>query len=137
MTNTFFHLCSKACWEAAKADNTPYTPPTYSADGFTHLTSRPSLLLDVANHFYKDSLGEWILLVLRADKLKYEVKYEPAASVGAKETTKFGSDGVDDDEPLFPHLYGPIELEAAERELPIERGSDGTFLKIENLEALL
>lgn len=39
-------------------------------DGFTHLTARPELLLEVANQFYLDVPGDWICLVLDAAKLQ-------------------------------------------------------------------
>jgi uncharacterized protein (DUF952 family) len=42
-------------------------------DGFTHLTANPQLLLSVANQFYQDSKGDWLLLVLEAKKLNAEV----------------------------------------------------------------
>jgi len=51
-----------------------YFPPTYAQDGFTHLTAEPALLMDVANHFYKQEPGEWIVLKLEAAKLTSEVR---------------------------------------------------------------
>jgi len=50
-------------------------------DRFTHLTANPQLLLTVANQFYKDSEGDWLLLVLDAKKLKAEVNFLPIADV--------------------------------------------------------
>ena len=128
-------------------------------DKFTHLTAKPELLLDVANHFYKKTSGDWLLLVLDASKLKAEassssaqiayvhdakvgmitilssrphaqVKYEPAAPVG---NTAAKSSKPDETIEIFPHLYGGINLDAILSELPVERDSSGTFLSIQGL----
>jgi uncharacterized protein (DUF952 family) len=61
--------------------------------------------------------------------LTAEVKYEPAAPVGEKQTTKF-SEGAE----LFPHLYGTIDKDAVTKELQVLReGSTGKFLSIESV----
>ena len=58
-----------------------------------------------------------------------QVKWEPAAPVG-----ETGSGGLlDGTQPLFPHLYGPLDLGAVVQELPMRRGTDGSFLGMEGL----
>ena len=52
-------------------------------DGFTHLTAEPSLLLDVANHFYKHTRGDWLLLVLEASKLQSQVLHKATFKAAA------------------------------------------------------
>ncbi len=42
-------------------------------DGFVHLTADPKLLLEVANRFYIDVPGDWMVLVIEASKLTSEV----------------------------------------------------------------
>ena len=37
-------------------------------DGFIHLTKEPSLLLTVANHFYKGVPGDWLVLCIDSSK---------------------------------------------------------------------
>jgi uncharacterized protein (DUF952 family) len=54
-----FHMCDK---DEFNAQNNTYIPPTYDKDGFIHFTEIPSMLLTVANHFYKESKGDWICL---------------------------------------------------------------------------
>jgi hypothetical protein len=71
-------------------------------DGFIHMTKEPKLLLTVANHFYTDVKGEYVVLAVDSTKLTSPVKFEPAADVGNKK-----SDGLvqGNAEPvLFPHL---------------------------------
>lgn len=53
----------------------------YEADGFTHLSDDPQLLLTVANMFYTDSPGDWIVLVLDPAKLTAEVRATGGASL--------------------------------------------------------
>ena len=78
-----------------------------------------------------------------------QVKYEPAAPVGDKssggllkkpappaeqqqEVQQEGAAGGAE-EPLFPHLYGTIDLGSVVGELPMQRGEGGTFLSIQGL----
>ena len=105
-----FHLVPTQQWNQLSSGET-YFPTTYANDGFTHLTADPALLLEVANHFYTDIPGDFVVLeldtrLLQADNAG-QVKYEPAAPVGDKDT-KPVYDGAQQDIPLFPHLYGGI-----------------------------
>jgi uncharacterized protein (DUF952 family) len=122
-----FHLVPLADWEKLEASGQDYLPTTYDADGFTHMTEDASVLLTVANHFYTDIPGEFIVLTCDQAKLKGEVKYEAAAPVGEKASYE---KPPAEDEPLFPHLYGPIELASVTAKLAVARGVDGKFLSI-------
>ncbi|KAL4853321.1 hypothetical protein ACK3TF_005668 [Chlorella vulgaris] len=143
MAQHLYHMVEAAQWKSCKAQGTPYYPPTYEADGFTHLTADPALLLTVANHFYTSSVGDWIVLVLDASELTAEVKYEPAAPVGNISSTGVlgGAERQEateaPPEPLFPHLYGSIDFAAVRQELPMQRGPTGSFLSIQGLPAAL
>lgn len=76
----------------------------------------------IGNHFYKQIEGSYLVLEIEGAKLSSEVKLEPAAPVGSTEPhTKIS-------EQLFPHLYGPINIESVVKELRVERKEDGTFL---------
>ncbi|GBF89045.1 hypothetical protein Rsub_01762 [Raphidocelis subcapitata] len=121
-----YHLVQQSLWEATKAAGAPYKPPTYDADGFTHLTQDPALLLGVANHFYAAIAGPFLVLEIDPARLPDKVVFEPAAPVGT--TPAVHADAV-----LFPHLYGPIPAAAVVRELAVERGGDGAFLSIQGL----
>ena len=86
----------------------------------------------VANQFYTDTRGDWEVLVLDPALLTSEVKFEPAAPVGAKPAGDLGSGGPAGDPPQFPHLYGPIDPAALVRRLPITRSDDGRFLDVQH-----
>ena len=64
-----YHMCEKALWEAAKAAGGAYFPPTFAQDGFTHATAVPSRLVTTANHFYQDSVGDWVCLQFKRSTL--------------------------------------------------------------------
>ncbi|CAG9466349.1 unnamed protein product [Pedinophyceae sp. YPF-701] len=125
-SDTLYHMCDSAAWQrCCQAPDQPYFPPTYDADGFTHLTADPALLLGVANHFYTDVGGDWIVLCIDPSKLKAKVVFEAAAPVGDK-PAKEG-------EQLFPHLYGGIDVAAVFDTMRMVRDPAGRFLSIEGL----
>ena len=78
--------------------------------GFIHC-SYPHQLEGVANRFYGD-LSELLLLHIDVDLIDAELKVEPPA------------DGIDE---LFPHVYGPIPLEAVVATTPWRRGVGDTW----------
>ena len=56
-----------------------------------------------------------------------QVVFEPAAPVGARPPKDTGGEQP----PLFPHLYGTIDYDSVEKELPVKRdASSGRFLEI-------
>ena len=73
MPEFLFHLAPKEQW------GEEYLPSTYDIDGFIHLTKEISLLLEVANHFYKASPGEWIVLCIDQSKLSSEVRFKKSS----------------------------------------------------------
>jgi ribosome assembly protein SQT1 len=100
----------------------------------------------VANHFYTDVPGDYVVLELDARALAGEVKWEPAADVGDKETfAKGGAEAEAGEEQegadkgvgtaLFPHLYGGIPKSSPAlvgRPLPVTREEGtGRFLSIQ------
>ena len=83
-------------------------------------------MLSVANRFYHDAPGEFVLLVIDPARLSAPLRWEapvhPSGGVGP------------DLAPLFPHIYGPIDRAAIVEVRAVRRTEDGTFLgwKIEN-----
>lgn len=123
---SLYHLVQTDLWDKTQSSGAAYYPPTYSQDGFIHLTADPALLLEVANRFYTDSQGDWEVLVIDPTKLTSEVKYESPAPVGDKPAGDLGAK----DEVKFPHLYGTIDYESVERRLPVKRDAAGKFLEV-------
>ncbi len=126
-----FHLVQAHLWDQAVAEGTVYYPPTYEADGFTHGTSNPAKLLNVANHFYPDVKGDWYCLRMTVDSLKQtgvETVFEGTAPVGDKQPD---FEGADDE--LFPHILGGIAPAAVLEKHAVMRAADGTFLSIDGI----
>eukprot|EP00775_Hariotina_reticulata_P006071 gene6071-6310_t len=126
---TLYHLVQSSIWNTDKSENKAYYPPTYDADGFIHLTKEARLLLDVANHFYKEIQGEFLVLAIDSKALTSKVVFEAAAPVGDRKAYDEAA------QQLFPHLYGSIDFSAVTAELPVQRSEDGTFLAIPGLPA--
>ncbi|KAL3774538.1 hypothetical protein ACHAWO_003989 [Cyclotella atomus] len=132
--DTIYHMCQKKAWEDCKSQRKAYFPPTFVADGkMTHATSVPGRLISTANHFYTDSVGDWICLELNRgglEQLGIVTVFEAAMPVGEK-----AADGKWEDF-VFPHIYGgiPTHLEGIVTNIyEMVRSNDGTFLSIKDL----
>lgn len=123
-----FHLVQATLWDRTLETGETYFPPTYDVDGFTHGTSNPQKLLNVANHFYPDVKGDWYCLRMTVDSLAatgVNTVYEGTAPVG---DIAPDFEGADDE--LFPHIHGGITPAAVLEAHPVQRDSDGTYLSI-------
>jgi uncharacterized protein (DUF952 family) len=109
---TIYHLAPAARWRDWPA-NTPYLPAEYDADGFIHCTAGDALMLEVANTFYRDAPGDFVLLLIDTERLTSPLKWERS------------TDGLAS---VFPHIYGPIDLTAVVEVRPARRGANGEFL---------
>jgi len=115
-TDTFIlHLALNNAWLAA-VEQGAYHADSLSTEGFIHC-SRPSQIVDVANAFYRGQHG-LALLVVDPSKLEAELKWEPPAEPEPSHA-RAGD--------LFPHLYGPLNLDAVVRVIPFEPGLNGKF----------
>ena len=101
------HICRREAWERALVRGV-YETDTLEEDGFIHL-SYPHQVVRVANLLYAQQKG-LLLLYIDPDKVRAEIKVER----------------LETSEP-FPHLYGPLNLEAVVRVLEFPTHEDGTF----------
>lgn len=123
-----FHLVQATLWNETVRQGGTYYPPTYEIDGFTHGTSNPHKLLNVANHFYPEVPGEWYCLRMTVDSLKaagITTVFEGTAPVGDIQPEFDGAEGE-----LFPHIKGGIAPAAVLEVHAVARAVDGTFLAI-------
>jgi uncharacterized protein (DUF952 family) len=126
-----FHLVQATLWDQNIASDGTYYPPTYKVDGFTHGTSNPQKLLNVANHFYPDVEGDWYCLRMTVESLKtsgVETVYEGTAPVGDIQPD---FEGAGDE--LFPHIHGGLRASAVLEAHKVNRAEDGAFLSIEGI----
>ena len=101
------HICQREAWERALVRGV-YEVDTLREDGFIHL-SYPHQVVRVADFLYAQQ-KDLLLLCINPDKVRAEIKVER----------------LDTTEP-FPHLYGPLDLEAVVRVLEFPPNLDGTF----------
>jgi uncharacterized protein (DUF952 family) len=110
MTEALLHITRQESWAEAQTCGL-YSANTLSSDGFIHC-SKVDQILRVAETFYKHQ-EDLVLLVIDSHKVKAEVRWEP---------------GVDTPDELYPHIYGPLNLDAVISVLDFKAGSDGKFL---------
>jgi uncharacterized protein (DUF952 family) len=97
-----YHIASRADWQSAQK-NGSYTADSLAAEGFIHC-SKAEQVAGVAERFYAGRRG-LVLLVIDPQRLSSDLRYEA------------GSDKPDE---LFPHIYGPLNLEAVASILDFE-----------------
>jgi len=108
-----YHIASRNAWISATR-NGAYTASSLQTEGFIHC-STAAQVLPVAREFFAGQTG-LVLLVVDSRRLQSEVKWESAAP----------PDGVARGA-AFPHVYGPIPLEAVVQVLDFEPDARGEF----------
>ncbi len=107
----YLHLVPTESWDRQKSGPT-YVPEAYDNDGFIHLTIGEANLMEVANRYYKQDARNYVVLELDKDRISAQVQF-------------------DDDSGRYPHVYGPLNVDAVVSVRPVKREEDGTFLSIE------
>ncbi|WP_067854468.1 DUF952 domain-containing protein [Nocardia shimofusensis] len=110
-TQLLVHLCTRDDWSAASHAG-QYRPPSLAESGFVHLSSPAQVHLP-ANRLFRGR-RDLILLHVDARRVGAPIRWEP------------GVPG-DPDGMLFPHLYGPLPLEAVTAVTDFGPGPDGVF----------
>jgi len=107
-----YHLVKKADWQAART-NVQYRAVSLDAEGFIHCCGDEAQMLGVANARFT---GEEAVLVLDVDtdRLLSPVKYEASRSGG-----------------IYPHIYGPLNLDAVRLVRSLLTDSRGRFIGAE------
>ena len=113
------HLLDAATWDAVREDRT-YSPASLASEGFVHCTGDRDTLLVVANSFYRGAPGDHVALEIDEDALSSEVRWEAPAHPDRRAPST--------DKPHFPHVYGPLDLSAVRRVIPMTRSADGAFI---------
>lgn len=113
-----FHITTAAAWAEAQPAGR-YRAPSLATEGFIHLSGEAQWLA-TANRWCRGQRA-LVLLVIAADRLDAEVRWEPAAPPRP--------DGAH-----YPHLYGPLAVAAviAVHALPLDDA--GGFARPAELE---
>lgn len=105
---TLIHITTPADWQAAQTRG-EYTTASLFSEGFIHCSFIHQTAATANRHFA--GMRGLILLVLDENRLTARLVHE---------NTTGGSE-------LFPHVYGPINLEAVRAVLPFEPDREGRF----------
>ena len=107
-----YHIASAVDWAQARRDG-QYAMSTrgrtLAEEGFIH-TSTAAQVTIVANAFYRDA-ADLLLLVIDPGRVTPEIRYER----------------VPGQDLPYPHIYGPLNVDAVVATRPFEPGPDGTF----------
>lgn len=101
------HIVKKETWDEVKK-NGEYRGDTLAREGFTHC-SKPDQIIAVANYMFRSVQG-LILLVVDETKVTSEIKYEDPGN-----------------NKLYPHIYGPLNIDAVIKTVDFPTNEDGTF----------
>lgn len=117
------HIAPRVDWERAKAAG-EYRAPSLESEGFIHF-STPSQVIEVANALYAER-DDLVLLVVNPGQLTAPLRWE--APIGGGDTEPAGP---------FPHLYGPLPVEAVATAVEFAPGPEGAFTLPDTVIALL
>ena len=105
------HICASDDWRLAQ-DRGELRPDSLEAVGFVHLSTLEQVHLP-ANRLYAGR-SDLVLLRVDPDRLTAPVRWEPGVP-------------TDPESMLFPHLYGPLPMEAVTSFTPYQPAADGSF----------
>ena len=106
-----YHIADPLAWEHAFQNKKEYTPDSLKKEGFIHASTAQQL--EFVRHsglFAADKA--WVVLTIEPLKVNAEIRYEPGARLpGMREAPSQHS--------LFPHIYGPLNLDAVVKVEPL------------------
>lgn len=109
-------MLSRECWAEAQSQG-QLIAPSVATEGFAHCSTEHQIV-DVANKYYRGS-SNMVLLRIDPTKLKSALKFEPPAHID-------GSPALPH-EAMFPHIYGPINLDAVSEAIEFPCDLQGNF----------
>lgn len=113
-TEKIYHITSSHEWESSLTVG-QYVAESYEAEGFIHFSGKDQVIA-TANRYYRGQNG-LVLLQVDVKRLAVTLKYEKAPS---------GE--------MFPHLYGPLNLDAVIKVYSFVPESNGEFVSLPELE---
>lgn len=103
------HITSAEAWDAARREGA-YRGDTLESEGFIH-ASTPAQAIEVANRLFADRVG-LVLLVID------ETRVEP----------RIVRENLEGGEEMYPHLYGPLNLDAVRDVISFRPDLEGRFV---------
>lgn len=101
------HICKREQWEKAKLDGV-YCADTLDSHGFIHCSTYEQIIR-VANDQFLGQKG-LVLLCIVVSKVRSKIRYELSRN-----------------DELYPHIYGPLNIDAVTNVTNFEVTKDGNF----------
>jgi uncharacterized protein (DUF952 family) len=111
-----YHITSRTAWNQARQRG-DYRAQSLETEGFIHC-STDEQVIPVAEKYYRGH-EDLLLLVIEPERLTSDLKWEPPAEGAPPPGVSEGS--------LFPHIYGPINLEAVVQVFDLQSQPDGKY----------
>lgn len=111
-----FHITSRIAWDEAQKHG-DYRAQSLTTEGFIHCSTLAQVL-PVANNYYKGQSG-LMVLEIEPTLLSSTLKWEPPSGGTPPPGVAIGD--------MFPHIYGPINLDAVTRIVDLASKPDGAF----------
>lgn len=111
-----YHIARRKAWQTALRIG-DYRAESLDTEGFIHCSTLPQVL-PVAEKYYKGQ-GGLTLLAIDPTRLSATLKWEPPSGGSPPPGVPHGE--------LFPHIYGPINLDAVIHVIDLEKDSHGKF----------
>jgi uncharacterized protein (DUF952 family) len=109
VTATIYKICDRTQWQEAERLGVFRGAPVDAQDGFIHFSTAEQAMETAAKHFA--GAADLVLVAVEARHLGPALKWEVSRG-GA----------------LFPHLYGPLPLDAVIWTTPLPLGDDGRHI---------
>jgi uncharacterized protein (DUF952 family) len=109
--STILHITTDAGWATAQEAGELVTP-SLAQEGFIHCSTH-SQVEATANRIFRGS-GDLLLLELEVARIAPPLRWERASDVGED----------------FPHIYGPLNLDAVVGTITLPEGDDGYVLDL-------
>ncbi len=125
MSQTILHIISRDAWESAR-QSAEIRAPSLDSQGFIHFSTAEQIVR-VADKHYR-GVGGLVALIVDVDKLTAPLRWEPPDMPG---------ENIPPTGELFPHLYGPLNIDAVRAAVDFPPNPDGTFTLPSALEPYL
>lgn len=102
------HITHQHIWQNALTTGS-YQADTLATEGFIHC-STPAQVIEVANARFHGDYG-LVLLCIEESRVQAEIRYEDCYDAGQS----------------FPHIYGPLNLDAVTQVVVLPVEADGMF----------
>lgn len=112
-----FHITARQAWDDALSAG-EYRGDTLASEGFIHCSLLEQVIA-VAHSYYRGQKG-LVLLCINTAALQAQVRYEDIYAAGTE----------------YPHIYGPLNLDAVIRVIDFPPQADGSFVLPEEISQL-